>query len=528
MMICSKLSTTPALDKNGLRAPPPRIKASLTTPSLALSSASTFADGHAVACHAQQAKAIIAYYGLSTTSTATTAGAACGGAAGGARRAGMIPSCTSMPALMHGMKHLGTESPILPWASPVQRPAPPPAAASIASFPPALSLGSAAEAVAEAGQVAKVPAAAAAESCAGGERAEDASSRALTPPPTSPSSSSLASSDAADVEQPKSDDNVSESSESAVASPAPCASWLRELFAACLETSAAAEPGSAGQLIAYDASDCPTTKLAGPFKCRLDARRNKKPNPQAAALAADPTVDPNAHVDVTAPVDAAKFNFTKVNPLEVLASVHLAGERYSLLPNKFPVADTHMLLVAGTLEAQRLSAPSIEAIAELLARCDGFAASFNSWGAAASINHLHIHLTDESLPLERFEVVHSDADDTTAAVHLLGYPAAHAGFCYRTAAGRRALLGAIDECHEARTPYNVTFTTKGYAFVFARTRTQAEHSWRTYGERLGGFEMAGIFTAYQQETYCALDEASIKTMLGAAVVQPPVAHAADA
>jgi hypothetical protein len=56
------------------------------------------------------------------------------------------------------------------------------------------------------------------------------------------------------------------------------------------------------------------TRSAGAFKCRLDARRGKKPNPQAAALAADPSTDPNAAVDVMAPVDPAKVRAPGLAP----------------------------------------------------------------------------------------------------------------------------------------------------------------------------------------------------------------------
>jgi hypothetical protein len=70
-------------------------------------------------------------------------------------------------------------------------------------------------------------------------------------------------------------------------------------------------------------------------------------------------------------------------------------------------------------------------------------------------------------------------------------------------------------------PYNVAFSAQGYAAVFARTKVQPEFAWSTYGERLGGFEMLGIFTAYQRETYDRLDQPAVCRMLADATVPMP-------
>jgi len=309
------------------------------------------------------------------------------------------------------------------------------------------------------------------------------------------------------------------------ATPVPAAprvsdALLREAFASCLATSAEAEEGSPLKLIAYDAADCPTVRNAGPWKARLDARRNKKPNPQAAALAADPSTDPNASVAVCQEVDPAKFNFTKVHPREVLATLELAGRSYKVLPNKFPVVGRHLLLVDGALAPQRLTLHALEAVASLQAAAPSFAASFNSWGAAASVNHLHIHLTDEELPLDRFPIVDAPEGSSDEA-RLEGYPAQHAGFattCKESLARLAALLAA---CHRTDTPYNVAFSRKGFAFVFCRTKAQHEGTWALYGERLGGFEMCGVFTAYHEGTYANLTQDKIAGMLARAVVPPP-------
>jgi len=315
--------------------------------------------------------------------------------------------------------------------------------------------------------------------------------------------------------------------------------FLKSLFDACVSASAAATD-DAGRLIAYDAADCPVTKLAGPFKCRLDARRGKKPNPQAAALAADPSTDPNVEVDLMAAPDPAKFNFTKVAPAEVLeraislppsracsccelarmlrspscadslgrprarsrspsaspdqsdpasspeldafpksarksaitGTVLPVSERtadspvepctvFQLLPNKFPVASRHLLLVDATLSPQRLSPMSVDAMASLLTACNPFAAAFNSWGAAASIAHLHVHLTDETLPIDRFELRNKGtAENGAPTFELSGYPAHHLAFKWSDCVSRSALVAQLDGLHAAGTPYNVVLSPK--------------------------------------------------------------------
>ena len=108
---------------------------------------------------------------------------------------------------------------------------------------------------------------------------------------------------------------------------------------------------------------------------------------------------------------------------------------------------------------------------------------------------------------------------------LLGYPAHHRAFLWSTPSGRAALVAQLDGLHALGIPYNVAFSPRGHATVFARTKAQPDFSWRVYGERLGGFELAGIFTAFQENTYAALDEESVAAMLRLATVpMPPAAQ----
>lgn len=107
------------------------------------------------------------------------------------------------------------------------------------------------------------------------------------------------------------------------------------------------------------------------------------------------------------------------------------------------------------------------------------------------------------------------------AFELADYPAQHVGYRFTNAAGVKALAARVAGCHAADVPYNMAFSSKGFAYLFPRTKAQPEGTWHTYGERLGGFEMSGIFTSYQEATYARLDEVSVRSMVREATVKPP-------
>jgi len=129
---------------------------------------------------------------------------------------------------------------------------------------------------------------------------------------------------------------------------------LRESFYAIVAESATTSPEN--RLIMYDACDEAEVKSSlGPFRKRLDARRNTKPK------------KPEAQLLVCTPFNMQGFHFGKIrNDRERLLKLQLEAGRYDLLTNKFPLFANHMLLVAKSLVPQQMTATHLAAVRELL------------------------------------------------------------------------------------------------------------------------------------------------------------------
>ncbi|XP_067613432.1 GDP-D-glucose phosphorylase 1 isoform X2 [Eurosta solidaginis] len=97
--------------------------------------------------------------------------------------------------------------------------------------------------------------------------------------------------------------------------------------------------------------------------------------------------------------DEDQFNFKKINPLELLLSVPYESSDISMIINKSPLTKYHTLIcpdvAAGqpqclTRVALKFSISFLLNIAEEEEKT--FRIGFNSPGALASVNHLHLHL----------------------------------------------------------------------------------------------------------------------------------------
>lgn len=116
---------------------------------------------------------------------------------------------------------------------------------------------------------------------------------------------------------------------------------------------------------------------------------------------------------VAQPFDEAKFNFTKAVPEESLFQMHVvaSGPRVTVDAEAKPLQDTstdvlminispigmhHILLLPSFLEKlpQQMTATGLQRAVELLHLIDHthFRIGFNSFGAYASVNHLHFQV----------------------------------------------------------------------------------------------------------------------------------------
>jgi len=101
---------------------------------------------------------------------------------------------------------------------------------------------------------------------------------------------------------------------------------------------------------------------------------------------------------VTPKFDASAFNFNKVNPVEILFECKHPNIRIPItyLINTSPLTKYHTLICPG-LDKNRpqvLTAVAIKGVIDLLGDFDdpNFRIGYNSPGANASVNHLHLHL----------------------------------------------------------------------------------------------------------------------------------------
>jgi len=268
---------------------------------------------------------------------------------------------------------------------------------------------------------------------------------------------------------------------------------LRESFYAIVAESATTSPEN--RLIMYDACDEAEVKSSlGPFRKRLDARRNTKPK------------KPEAQLLVCTPFNMQGFHFGKIrNDRERLLKLQLEAGRYDLLTNKFPLFANHMLLVAKSLVPQQMTATHLAAVRELL-QGTSFSAYFNSWGASASINHFHCHVIDELPPVTSLPLVAGPLVGGARCLIPQGFP----GFCYVFPISMTLphVNRSIQAMQAANQPHNLLFTPR-FVYIFPKPIERPLRSFDLYPETVGGPELIGSWTLYTEAWYESLKEEHI-------------------
>ena len=271
---------------------------------------------------------------------------------------------------------------------------------------------------------------------------------------------------------------------------------LRSLFLKLLEESKDAAP--ADRLIMYDACDEHEVRCCFEvFRKRLDARRNTKPK------------KPDDQLLVCTPFNPDGFHFGKIkNDRERIVKLGLSVGRYDVLTNKFPLFPKHMLLVAGSLVPQQMNRVHLTAIAELL-QPTTFCAYFNSWCASASVNHFHCHVVDEFPPVTAYPLVDGPSVNGTRALIPQGFP----GFCYVFPLSSLETVDvAITAMQAANQPHNLLFTPR-FVYVFPKPLERPMRSFELYPETVGGPELIGSFTVYDESTYGGLTSEHIDELV---------------
>lgn len=204
---------------------------------------------------------------------------------------------------------------------------------------------------------------------------------------------------------------------------------------------------------------------------------------------------------IMAPFDAKGFHFNKpFLAKEVLWEGVLADKPARLLYNKFPFAPLHGLLVPEPArERPQCLTPELHgwawAVTESLAAAvPGFCLAYNSYGAYASVNHLHFQsfVRDKPLPAQ--------------ACPQGAYPLARPFFDDPQAAWMQ-----LDALHEAGQVYNLIYAADGL-LVLPRGR-QGEAPVPPWSAGFAWSEVAGVFPVASREDFEALDHGTLSQAL---------------
>ncbi len=205
------------------------------------------------------------------------------------------------------------------------------------------------------------------------------------------------------------------------------------------------------------------------------------------------------------PNDKSGFNLPSLAE-EVLWSGELLGRPTRLLYNKFLFVEMHGLLVPEPeWELPQLLTPELHgwawAVGATLGQVmPGFGLAYNSYGAHASVNHLHFQtfLRDLPLPLSSPHWAHN------------GGGAPYPAHCLRFD-DPLAAWSAIDRLHARATPYNLVYLP-GRLYLLAR-RPQGSYTQPDWSTGHAWYEMAGGVVTVSRDDYDRLEAAQIETEL---------------
>jgi diadenosine tetraphosphate (Ap4A) HIT family hydrolase len=204
---------------------------------------------------------------------------------------------------------------------------------------------------------------------------------------------------------------------------------------------------------------------------------------------------------VMRPFDVQGFHFNKpFLAKEVLWEGELAGKPARLLYNKFPFAPLHGLLVPEpALQRPQFLSPELhgwawEVTRQAGERIPGFGLAYNSYGAFASVNHLHFQtfVRERPLPLQ--------------IAKEGGYPLA----CWRFVDPEAAWF-QLDELHQQGTPYNLIHNADSLHVI--PRRRQGETTPEPWSSGFAWSELAGAFTVSSRADYEGLNADTIRAAL---------------
>lgn len=217
---------------------------------------------------------------------------------------------------------------------------------------------------------------------------------------------------------------------------------------------------------------------------------------------------------IHAPFSDDGFHFNKpFMQKECFWEGELSGRSASLFYNKYPFIDYHGLL----LPERQKNLPQflheeyhryVWQLAEQLGeKLPGLGFGYNSYGAHASVNHLHFHmfLRPRELPVMRDHWQHNGGEKT--------YPVD----CERLNDYKQA-WSYINNLHQAQTPYNVMYLP-GEVLIYPRKR-QGDYQQADWSGGFSWYEMGGGTITFNRRIYDELDAEDITDEFNKLRLQP--------
>lgn len=252
--------------------------------------------------------------------------------------------------------------------------------------------------------------------------------------------------------------------------------------------------------IGFDALQPTELRREGPWVLQFNHLRSFRPR----------RISQQPPQGISAPFEERAFHFNKpFMQQEVFWRGELGGRGVDLYYNKYPFAELHTLLVPEREQClpqylQRQHHDYVwQVMAQLGTTLPGAGLGYNSYGAFASVNHLHFQLYVGSapLPVEDAGWTHNGGG--------VDYPAPCKAFKDKDTAWQ-----AIAELHRSATPYSLLYRP-GCIWLFPRA-VQGRLAPPPWSSGFTWSEMAGAIVTFNRESYDALTMDSIATCLAEA------------
>jgi len=253
------------------------------------------------------------------------------------------------------------------------------------------------------------------------------------------------------------------------------------------------------QLLSVDLQGIPVwqSRAVGEWEVTCNSMRRLRP-----ARSSSQTFD-----SIRQPFDENKFHFNKpfLKP-EILWQGEFENHRLSVLYNKFPFSDYHLLIAVSphennpqvlTRAMHDINCALVEDVADAL---PGFGIGFNSLAAGASVNHLHCQgfVRSQSFPVESKDWQHNGGD--------IRYPLLVERF-----SDREASWEYIDQLLRQDIAFNCLYRRHG-CYVIAR-RYQGSVQLPEWLSGAGWLDVAGVITVSDEKTFDEMDAASVSSAL---------------